>query len=1073
MKNKKIILFVILVCSFLFISVLIPTLAKLVSSKSYINNEWDGTVASSFNSGSGTKDAPYIISNASEFAYFKESLKNDDYTDKYVKITNDIILNAGFFKVGEDFQYIKDDVVYYLDEDTYKYYEDSSYENYVDDINEFEMLKSFNGNLNGGGHTIYGLFIKGDNSSLFESLTGTVNNLIIENAYIYGEYSSSGLSLNSNNAIINNVVVDGSILSSGKKYDYYLSNTLSDRVLDGDDTLNIDVDLPATSDYTFILSGTCVGEAPFTINGKTYSCENFEANINPFDIRVSSSSVITLTNLKYEYSYDVNISAGLVIKANNTSFENVVNRANVENIIASGILGISKDSNISASYNLGSINGDVSSGIVDTIISSSSSLNYVYNEGNLTNTSSGLVSNIIDSNIDINSSYNAYNTAALGSTLKSTISVNDSYNKIPNEDFLTYNKSAIKVLFNSEDFIYDDIPLTKLDYDNSKYVNIILDNNIWNTFKENLNYKSFDEDLSFILVSTKDYKAIKEVYYYLSLDELTKENLESVDWINYNSPIEVDKRGAYVLYVKVVNYNDEVSYLNTDRVYLYVDDIYASIIVDRYNWDDIHKATYSFLSNKKFEIKAYSKNDIKSIEYLVSERILDSNSLEESTSWITYTEPVDIIDDTIVYAKVEDNDSNIVYLNSDHFIDTKYNITALKSGSNLNYNSNMTYNSSLNFNVTLDNTDITLDGFERSIITNEVLPLNTHIVLSDLTNNKIYEYYVEENTKKEIPLNIFKEVGLTSNKSYLNDSNKDNFNVIIDFKNIEETNKEYSVYFKANRLIEELTSNVISFKLNSIVDDASSNLSITSKGNNTINYNSKSTTNITFNTSFNSTYLNTNYEDLDKSLIIEVIDKDGKLVNKNNYKSLKFIYKSNSYSPDNTNKTLIKLDDLSDLEDTLTVKTSEDISGLLTGNNSLRVSLGLTYNNVVKYRSNSYLDIPIVINKAKNNNYGFTINTNKRIVSPSDLFKFNINSSIDNPTIEVSLYKKKERNGTNQEYVKVNLSDYINESIGSISKGDTQVSFKENVEKNSYMFEFSLYDGNTFIGKNSIKVVVR
>ena len=1073
MKNKKIILFSLLVCSFLFICILIPTLAKLATSNNLIINEWDGSVSSSFNSGSGTKEAPYIISNASEFAYFKETLKTEDYTDKYIKITNDIILNAGFFKTGESLEYIKDDVVYYLDDSTMKYYEEESFKTEKGEINEFEMMNSFNGSLDGGNHTIYGLFIKGDNSSLFESLTGTINNLIIENAYIYGEYSSSGLSLNSNNAIINNVVVDGNILSSGNKDEYYLSNTLSDLVIDGEDTLNIDVHLPATSDYTFSLSGTCVGESSFTINGKVYSCENFEANINPLNISLSSSSMITLTNLKYEYSYNVNISAGLVIKANNTSFENVVNRANVENIIASGILGVTKDSNISASYNLGNINGDVSSGIADTIISSSSALSFIYNEGTLSNKSNGLVSNIIDSSIDINSTYNTFNTSALGELVNSNISVTDSYNKIPNEDFLTYNKSAIKVLFNNEDFIYDDIPLTKLDYENSKYVNIILDNNIWNTFKENLNYKSFDEDLSFILVSTKNYKAIKDVYYYLSLDELTKESLESVDWINYNSPIETDKRGSYILYVKVVNYNDEVSYLNTDRVYLYVDDIYASIIVDDYNWDDINNVTYSFLSNKKFEIKAYSKNDIKSIEYLVSDNILDSNSLEESTSWITYVEPVDITDDTVVYAKVEDNNSNIIYLNSDRFIDTKYNITDLKSGSNLKYNSNMTYNSSLNFNVALDNNDITLDGFERSIITNEILPPNTHIVLRDLTNNKIYEYYVEENTKKEIFLSNFKEVGLTSNKAYLNDSNKDSFNVIIDFKNIEETSKEYSIYFKANRLIEELTSNVISFKLNSIVDETNSNLSITSKGNNTINYNSKSTTNITFNTSFNSTYLNTNYEDLDKSLIIEVVDKDGKLVNKNNYKSLKFIYKSNSYSPDNDNKTLIKLVDLSNLEDTLTVKTSEDISGLLTGNNSLRVSLGLAYNNVVKYRSNSYLDIPIVINKSKNNNYGFTINTNKRIVSPSDLFKFNINSSIDNPTIEVSLYKKKERNGTNQEYVKVNLSDYINESIESISKGETQVSFKENVEKNSYMFEFALYDGNTFVGKNSIKVVVR
>nr|MCR5482884.1 hypothetical protein [Bacilli bacterium] len=97
----------------------------------------------------------------------------------------------------------------------------------------------------------------------------------------------------------------------------------------------------------------------------------------------------------------------------------------------------------------------------------------------------------------------------------------------------------------------------------------------------------------------------------------------------------------------------------------------------------------------------------------------------------------------------------------------------------------------------------------------------------------------------------------------------------------------------------------------------------------------------------------------------------------------------------------------------------------------------------------------------------------KRIVSTNDLFKLNVNSSVDNPTVQVSLYKKKERNGVNQEYTKVDLSDYINESIDSLNKGETLVSFKDGVEKNSYMFKFELYDGETLIGENGIKVVVR
>ena len=1074
MKNKKFIILVIMICCFLFISVLIPTLAKLVTSKNYAYEEWDGSIATSFNSGNGTIEAPYIISNAKEFAYFKESLKKDDYKNKYVKITNDIILNAGLFKVDENLEYIKDDVIYYLDINTDKYYDDSAYTNYVGNINKFETLKPFYGTLDGGNHTIYGLFIKENNSSLFENIGGNINNLIIENAYIYGEYSSAGLTLNSDNASINNVIVDGNILSSGNKTQHMINNDISDLIVDGELKPNLNISLPDSSDYTFLLSGTCVGDASFTINEKSIPCEEFKVSINPFDLTISSTSMISLTNLKYDYSYDTSISAGLILKARNSNIDKVVNRANVENNIASGIVGIINNTNVSKSYNLGNIDGNKSSGLVDTIIFSNSSLSYSYNEGTLSNSSVGLVSNIIDSNVDINNCYNAYDTIALDKKENSNLTVANSYNKIGNEYFLNYNANSIESIFNIEDFIYDNIPLTKLDYDNLKYVNIILKNNIWNTFKDNIDYISYDEDLSFILSSTKDYKAIKDVYYYLSEDELTKDDLENVDWINYENPIEIKEKGTYILYAKVVNYNDDVYYLNTDRIYLYVDNIYAKVQVDDHFWDNLHDANYLFVNNKKLEIKAYGKNDIKSIKYLVVDHILDSNELEENSSWINYQEPIDITNNSIFYVKVEDNNSNIVYLNSDHLFDIKYNLTNIKSGNSLEFNNDMTYDSSVSFNVELNNSNFTLEGFTRSIVLNDYLPINTHIILNYLSKNKIYEYFVDETDEKEILLNNFKEIGLTSENFY-SDSNEYNesFNIIIDFKNIDEINKEYNVFFKAKRINEEVISDSINFKLNSLSDDINNNLRIMNAGYNyAINYNSISTSNVCFNSSFNNKYLNTNLEDLDKVLIIEVIDSDNNIVNKDKYKGLKFVYKSKSYSANNSNRTIIKLDDLNNIRDILTIKSSEDLSGLLDGNNALKISLGLAFNNLIKYQSNNSINIPIVINK-RMKNYGFDVSVNKRIVSYNDLFKFNVNSSIDNPTIKVSLYKKKERNGKNQEYTEVNINDYINESIDNIVNGETQVSFKDNVEKNSYMFKFSLYNGNTYIGENSIKVVVR
>ena len=55
---------------------------------------WDGTVAAKFAGGKGTKDDPYIISNAAELAYFSESVKTNYYDGKYISLTADIDLGG-------------------------------------------------------------------------------------------------------------------------------------------------------------------------------------------------------------------------------------------------------------------------------------------------------------------------------------------------------------------------------------------------------------------------------------------------------------------------------------------------------------------------------------------------------------------------------------------------------------------------------------------------------------------------------------------------------------------------------------------------------------------------------------------------------------------------------------------------------------------------------------------------------------------------------------------------------------------------------------------------------------------
>ena len=112
---------VLLVCV-LALTLSIPSLARY---RNYVNLEamfneiqtWDGTIADGFNSGSGTEEDPYIISDASEFAYFATTIDENGYAGTYFKLSNHIVINNGLFGYDEtNITYTLKDTVFYLSE---------------------------------------------------------------------------------------------------------------------------------------------------------------------------------------------------------------------------------------------------------------------------------------------------------------------------------------------------------------------------------------------------------------------------------------------------------------------------------------------------------------------------------------------------------------------------------------------------------------------------------------------------------------------------------------------------------------------------------------------------------------------------------------------------------------------------------------------------------------------------------------------------------------------------------------------------------------------------------------------
>ena len=112
------------------------TVVMLVSMFSMVNvafaAEWDGTVATEFESGSGTEADPYIIINAAQLAYMNAAIGDGTAASAYFKLGADITLNEGL--LDEDYNVLKTPSI------------------------SWDSQGTFSGVFDGNGKTIYGFY---------------------------------------------------------------------------------------------------------------------------------------------------------------------------------------------------------------------------------------------------------------------------------------------------------------------------------------------------------------------------------------------------------------------------------------------------------------------------------------------------------------------------------------------------------------------------------------------------------------------------------------------------------------------------------------------------------------------------------------------------------------------------------------------------------------------------------------------------------------------------------------------------------------------------------------------------
>ena len=1164
----------------LVVSFMLPSLARYENRIPTPNTSvWSGNVASGYRKGNGTIDDPYVIANGEELAYFAEMLKTTDYENTYFVLSNDIVLNNGVFGFDETngMTYQLSNSLFYLKEYTNEFYDNVNRENTkIGNINLFSSLDNFKGHFDGQFYTIYGLYISSEdeNVALFTNLSGEVSNLYVDNAMIYGGSKTAGIASNSNDSQLNNILYNGYVIGTNIKTETKEISIPSQNVTVNNQT--IDIPLSSIDNVTSTtLSGTVSDSGTIMINGNQVSGDfTLELGSNLIDeliITYNSSEMtnFTISNLKYIINYESSKTAGIIADATNTSLNNIINKGTIYGKMdTSGIIADASEVTINNTYNSGTINGNNAAGIVTKIIDNVDpiTINNTYNSGIINgNNTAGLINSIKNSTVTISNTFDTQSSFVINNIENASVNINNSYavtttpiNGINPTDFITTTLTELTdknyvinnlqfnefvdytdLNINSDNvWIYEDdnLPILYIDDIKNPIANIHVGTYTWNNLGISSNLVKFNSSITFSIEQVDNLRPLKEISYYIhnSKTPLTKDEIEVITWTNYENMTQINEEGFYIIYAKVVDYNDNITYLNTDTLVLDKSSPNVSISLNNSTWNNLRSDLNHLYINQTTDYNITAVDDLSgvaSIEYYITDEVLTSEQLNNVT-WASYTENLNIntLGNYIIYAKVTDNCGFISYANSDYIVYNGYNLNSLKSGysqDDANYINNL---SSVTLNFTYSDDNSLKQGETHNIISNVLLPVNTKITLIDNVNKKIYTYKTtgdnygydtscESNECKyaTYPFTMFKEVGKSTDSYFVETLNSINENYTINFDFSESIitnnyeNISLTLAIKNGVILRDtLNSSKKTFNIIANVDGnpTIATLDISSDySNQPIQYNSNSTTEINITTGLNYSTINNNKifdtfnEDKTIGLAIKLVDSENNIIPKQKLKNLRFKIGEQEYSPDDDGIVRINLNNgLNLTTTTLVITTYEDEASLAIGNYSLVINSYLAYDGMYTNNySNQSITIPVnVSNNYVESNYNFDVlfDNNYKILKKADgnvtLDLDLLQSGTTNGSIRISLYKKSQLTAYNQDYTIIDLANYITdlekvkENVYYLIKNPVEYNgtsesinnFKlnfnpTNLENGGYKFVFELFNGDQKVGTIEKKFIVR
>ena len=857
LKNVSRVKFIIvLVVLLLAVSISFPTLARY---KNRIDIEhvlttlgaWDGTVAEGYKKGTGEKNDPYLISTANEFAFFLQELENSTYKDKYVKLDKDIVINNGIFKYeNNNVSYTLADKTVYLKTYTNELYETQELTaSPLSTINQLNSIKNFEGYFDGDYNSIYGLYMTSEeqNLALFNNLSGTVENLYLENTFIYGGANTSSLAANTTNAKVKDIYVNGYVIGTKGHYSETSTTKLTNIEISKDEnnyTETITLPEVKISDYTNIklkgkYSSTDENQI-LKLNNKELSNGEFELD---FGAEVKESielviedeiiSTITLTDLEYVITYNTSYTSGILGTVNNSNIKNLINKANVIGTNPVGLISVLENTNLENAYNTGTITGTKAAGLINKIENSNITINKVYNAGTLTATTTNAFFNeVSNSEVTLSNSFNTVTTNTEYGNISSTVTLTNvldvnnniqgattkTLEEIKNKETLTNTLTYIEYIddITVGEWIYESnyLPILYFDDLNNPVANLTVGTYNWQDLGFELKKVYFTDKTAFSISSANNLNPIKEggAYYYIHKSEtpLTKQEMLNItDWKAYEGIVNLTEEGYYTIYVKALDTADNTYYVNSELIVLDLNPPVATITMNDKKFSSFRDnlSNINIAEETKINITVEDKfSEVKELKYYISNIFLTEEELKNLDASL-WKENAEITLNTkgtyVINVKTTDEFDHTAYFNTDYIVFGGYEeYLNLGRESNTYDKLNITSNSLVTYNFSYQDQTKYDETLKNNLITNVLLPKNTKVTLINNNTNEVYTYTIpnsednynyQTNSYATYPLDLFTKIGQTDktkvfdHKDFINESTK-NISILIDFKNAEISN---------------------------------------------------------------------------------------------------------------------------------------------------------------------------------------------------------------------------------------------------------------------------------------------